>query len=264
MDEKHSRTLKRSGLFFGTTFICIGALVAALVLAVVAQREAVAPKTGPKTYSTVATGRYADAEFPRIQSSCNSTEVEFLSKAFDETIEATSYAMSVLTSNDSVVESEVYKRWFGDGKLYEVMGVVEGIANVSKTSLLLRCDDADGLCKKYQNYYAGHHREDHPYETVICDYFYEARVPLSAMCTKGNLTQYGPKKYYGIDMLHRYFHVPSITQNEFISEFTEELNETLALAKDNSSFAVRNVDNYLYFLADLWGNKVKKGGCFDN
>ncbi|SCU94532.1 LAFA_0F22386g1_1 [Lachancea sp. 'fantastica'] len=263
MNEK-GRILRRGGLFFGTATICIGTLVAALVLAVLGQRDAASHKNGPKTYSTVATGRWAQSEFPRIHSTCNSTKADFLTKAFADTMDATSYAMSVLSSNDSFVDSEIYKRWFGDGKLYEVLGVIEGVANVSKTSLLLRCDDADGLCKKNENYYAGHHRENHPYETVICDYFYQARVPLSDMCTKGNLTQYGPQKYYGIDMLHRYFHVPSISQNEFISEFTEDLDETLALARSNSTYAVRNVDSYLYFLADLWGNKVKSGGCFDN
>ncbi|SCU88518.1 LAME_0E00188g1_1 [Lachancea meyersii CBS 8951] len=263
MDVK-SKKFRRNNVIFLSALICIGTLVAALVLAIIGHKDATAVKKGPKTYKTVATGEWADAEFPRIHSTCNSTDVEFITQAFADTTEVTKYAKDVLSTNDSVVDSEVYKRWFGEGKLYEVLGVIEGLANVSKTSLLLRCDDADGLCKKYQNYYAGHHRESHPYETVICDYFYDSRVPLTEMCNRGNLTQFGPKKYYGIDMIHRYFHVPSISQDEFISEFSEDLEETLALAENNATYAVRNVDNYLYFLADLWGNKVKTGGCFDN
>ncbi|SCV02390.1 LANO_0F17546g1_1 [Lachancea nothofagi CBS 11611] len=254
---------RRNGLVFATALTCIAALVAGLVLAIVAEREAVTLKKGPKTYKTVTTGQWSDAQYPRIHSSCDSTDVDYITKAFADTHDVTSYAKEQLSHKNSV-DSEVYKRWFGDGKLYEVLGVVEGLANISKTNLLLRCDDADGLCAKNPNYYAGYHREADMFETVICDYFYEARVPLTSMCTKGNITQYGPTKYAGIDLLHRYFHISSISQNEFIGEFTDDLDETLDLAEHNSTFAVRNVDNYLYFLADVWGNKVKSGGCFDN
>ena len=62
-------------------------------------------------------------------------------------------------------------------------------------------------------------------------------------------------------MVHRYFHVPTISLNDYIGEYTEELDEILEMAENNSTFAVRNVDSYLYYLADVYSSSVVPGGC---
>lgn len=257
--SKEIGTFRRNGLVLLTSIVCIGTLIAGFVLAIIAERDAVKIKNTRKTFTTVATGEWANAQFPRLHKSCNATDVDFLTRTMNETMEVASYAKEQLLikgANDTI-----YKRWFGDGELYDVLGVVDGIANMTKTDVLLRCDDVDGLCAANPNYYAGHHREKADAETVICDYFYESRAWLSDICANGTLKDFPPPRYAGIDMIHRYFHVSFINLDEYIGEYTEEVEDVLDLAKSNSTFAVRNVDNYLYYLADIFSSGKISGGC---
>ncbi|CUS25208.1 LAQU0S35e00232g1_1 [Lachancea quebecensis] len=257
--SKQISNFRRKGLVFLTSVLCIGTLIAGFVLAIVAERNAVKMKNTRKTFSTVATEEWANPQFPRLHKTCNTTDVEFLTKTMNDTQTVASYAKEQLLvkgSNDTV-----YKRWFGDGPLYDVLGVIEGVANMTKMDVLLRCDDVDGLCAANPNYYAGHHRENADAETVICDYFYETRAWISDICSNGTLKEFPPTRYAGIDMIHRYFHVSFINEDEYIGEFTEEAEDVLELAKANSTFAVRNVDNYLYYLADVYSSVHVPGGC---
>lgn len=54
----------------------------------------------------------------------------------------------------------------------------------SKGAMLMRCDDIDGLCAANPNYYAGHHRQSAPAETVICDYFYTSKSHYQQFVSK--------------------------------------------------------------------------------
>lgn len=250
---------RRNALALLTSFICVGTLIAGLVLAIIAERKAVTMKNTRKTYATVATGEFTESPFPRLHKSCNASDVDFLTRAFADSLEVTGHARDKLLNESS--SNEIYKRWFGDGSVYEVLGVLDGIANMTKTDILLRCDDVDGRCAANPGYYAGHHRLEHDAETVICDYFYESRAFLKDLCANGTLKEFGPAKYAGIDMIHRYFHVSFVSMDEYVGEFTEEIEDMLELAKSNSTFAVRNVDNYLYYLADVYSSDKVKGGC---
>lgn len=201
---------------------------------------------------------WANPQLPEIYHTCNATNVRMLNAAFADSLEASAYAKSRLTEYG--VDDVLYKRWFGNGSAFTVMGVLDQLMESSKDGVLLRCDDVDGLCAANPDYYAGHHRESAPSETVICDYFYSSKKPLSTMCFEGNLVDVHPKHYAGIDMLHRYLHVPKINLG-IAGEYAEELDEILDLAENNSSYAVLNADNILYYIADVYSSSVIPGGC---
>lgn len=212
-----------------------------------------------ESYSMRETLGWTRPTFPELYHTCNETNNRMLNAAFKDSLEATAYAKSRLLEYGS--DDFTYKRWFGNGSIYTVMGVLENLVEASKDGVLIRCDDADGLCAANPEYYAGHHRETAPMETVICDYFYTSRKPLSMFCFEGTIIDVGPKHYAGIDLLHRYLHVPTINNEGYIGEYAEELEEIVELAESNSTFAVRNVDNYLYYIADVYGSSVTPSGC---
>lgn len=81
------------------------------------------------------------------------------------------------------------------------------------------------------------------------------------MCFEGNIVDLGPTHYAGIDMLHRYLHAPIMSSDEYITEYVEEIGELLDYAKNNGTYAVRNTDNYLYYVADVYSSAVVPGGC---
>ena len=204
---------------------------------------------------------WSNPTFPEIYHTCNETNIRMLNAALKDSVEATAFAKSRLL--DYGVDDVYYKRWFGNGSIFTVMGVLDQLVESSKENVLLRCDDIDGLCAANPNYYAGHHRASAPSETVICDYFYIARKPLSNICFEGTIVDVGPKKYAGIDMLHRYLHVPTLSF-DYIGEYAEELDEILDYAENNSTYAVRNTDNFLYYIADVYSSSVIPGGCLGN
>lgn len=202
---------------------------------------------------------WSHATFPAIYQTCNETNTRMLNAAFKDTAEVTAYGKSRLLNYG--IDDAYYKRWFGNGSIFTVMGVFDQLMEASKGSMLMRCDDADGLCAANPNYYAGHHRESAPAETVICDYFYNSKKPLSTICFEGTIVDVGPKHYAGIDMLHRYLHLLTMNMDEYISEYAETLEEAIDYAQNNATFAVKNVDNYLYYLADVYSTSVIPGGC---
>ncbi|QID85343.1 zinc- and pH-regulated surface protein [Saccharomyces pastorianus] len=52
-----------------------------------------------------------------------------------------------------------------------------------------------------------------------------------------------------------------MNMDEYISEYAETLEEAIDYAQNNATFAVKNVDNYLYYLADVYSTSVIPGGC---
>lgn len=201
---------------------------------------------------------WPEPTFPEIYHTCNVTNTRMLNSAFEDSVEASAVAKRRLL--DFGVDDVYYKRWFGNGSIFTVMGVLDHLIESSKEGVLFRCDDVDGLCAENPDYYAGHHRESAPSETVICDYFYQSKKPLSTVCFDGTIVEVGPKHYAGIDLLHRYLHVPSMSL-DYVGEFAEGLNETLEYVENNATYAVRNTDNYLYYIADVYTSSVILGGC---
>ncbi|EJS41803.1 zps1p [Saccharomyces arboricola H-6] len=202
---------------------------------------------------------WSHATFPAIYQTCNETNARMINAAYKDTAEATAYGKSRLLNYG--IDDVYYKRWFGNGSIFTAMGVFDQLMEASKGGMLVRCDDVDGLCAANPDYYAGHHRDSAPTETVICDYFYRSKKPLSTMCFEGTIVDVGPKHYAGIDMLHRYLHVPAMNMNEYIGEYGETLEEVVDFAQNNGTFAVKNVDNYLYYIADVYSSSVIPGGC---
>lgn len=204
---------------------------------------------------------WANPKFPEIHPTCNQTNARMLQAAFADSLKATAYAKNRLLEHG--VDDVFYKRWFGNGTAFSVIGVLDQLIESSKDGILLRCDDVDGLCAANPNYYAGHHRNSAPSETVICDYFYTSKMPLSMMCFQGTLVDVQPNHYAGIDMLHRYLHIPKLNLG-IVGEYADEIDELLELAKSNSSYALRNTDNILHYIADVYSSSVRSGGCLGN
>lgn len=202
---------------------------------------------------------WARPVFPEIYHTCNATNARMLNAAFRDSVEATAFAKERLL--DYGVDDVYYKRWFGNGSVFTVMGVLDHLVESSKDSVLFRCDDVDGLCAENPDYYAGHHRSSAPSETVICDYFYVSKKPLNTICFDGTIVDVGPKHYAGIDLLHRYLHVPSLSLDGYVGEYAEGLEEVVEYAENNATYAVRNTDNYLYYIADVYASSVNPGGC---
>ncbi|KAG7789935.1 hypothetical protein KL929_002631 [Ogataea haglerorum] len=202
---------------------------------------------------------WSNPQFASIYHTCNETNARMIRAGLKDSLEAAAYARARLTEYGK--DDEIYERWFGNGSIYEVIGTIDWLVEASKDSLLYRCDDIDGECAANPTTYPGYHREDAPGETVICDLFYTSKKPLANMCFDGSIVSTGPKHYAGIDLLHRYLHVPYMSSDGYIAEYFEELDEILDVAQTNSSFAVRNVDSFLYYIAEVYSEAVIPGGC---
>lgn len=197
--------------------------------------------------------------FPEIHDSCNETNTNMLNAAFEDTVQVTDVIRNRLLEYG--VEDKFYKRWFGNGSIFTVLGVFNHLVESSKEGMIYRCDDADGKCAANPTSWAGHYRVSNPMQTVICNRFYTVKKPLTSMCFDGTVLEVGPTHYAGIDLLHRYLHAPTMNSDEYITEYVEEVHDLLDYAKNNATYAVRNVDNYLYYTADVYSSSVVPGGC---
>ncbi|SCU81428.1 LAMI_0B06194g1_1 [Lachancea mirantina] len=239
-------------------------IVTATILGLVALGQ-----TAPTVYTSNATD--ADVEFsddvvawgnptfPSIYHTCNDTDIRMIKSAFMDSLEVSAYARDRLLNYGA--DDLFFNRWFGNGSLTTVLGTLDHLVEASKDGMLLRCDDIDGLCAKNPTTYPGYHRATEDKETVICDLFYQTKKPLSSICFEGNLVDVHPKHYAGVDMLHRYLHVSMMNLNGYIAEFAEDLDEIVEYAHSNTTYAVRNVDSYLYYMADVYSSSVIEGGC---
>ncbi|ODV60828.1 Zps1p, partial [Ascoidea rubescens DSM 1968] len=196
--------------------------------------------------------------FPTIHSSCNATERRKLEYMFKESLEVVAKGRNHILNEGN--NYEVFKRWFGeDGDMFVVLGIFDYVLQGNKDGILFRCDDADGSCAKNPTW-GGHHRTDPKYEneTVICENFYRSRKTLLDICGSNTISEDGPANYASVDLVHRYFHVPSMSRGIVIEEDYDDLEE---FAQNNGTYASRNVDNLLHYLADSYGHDIQEGGC---
>lgn len=202
---------------------------------------------------------WTNPTFPQYHNSCNITNQRMINGALSDTLEVSSFARDRLLANGT--SDEIYKRWFGDAPLFTVAGVIENTIQGVKDDLLFRCDDPQGGCAANPTSWWGYHVLNTTGETNFCDLFYSGKKPLTHICFEGTIVEVGPTLYAGIDLFHRYFHLDQMSSEGYIGEYTEELDDILALAQNNATYAVRNVDNYLYYLADVYAEAVIPGGC---
>ena len=196
--------------------------------------------------------------FPYFHQSCNATNQRMLSSGLKDTLEVTAVTRDKLLANGT---DKFFKRWFGNSSVFTVIGTLEYVIESGKSDVLYRCDDPSGDCAVHSTDWPGYHVTNTTGETNICDLFYQTKKPLSTICFEGDIVELGPKHYSGIDLFHRFLHLDNLNGNGFISEWTETLPEVLYLAENNATFAARNTDNYLYYLADVYAATVNPGGC---
>lgn len=65
--------------------------------------------------------------------------------------------------------------------------------------------------------------------------------------------------YWSIDLIHRFFHVPQIT-NSAVNHYAENLEEVYELAAHNSTYSPFDSDALQYYAAHVYINEVVKGG----
>ncbi|SCU89931.1 LAFA_0E21946g1_1 [Lachancea sp. 'fantastica'] len=258
-DQIAPKSFVRNGIGAIVAVVLIAMTVISMVFGIRADRETNHPVDLVIKRPNVESAGWDHPQYPTFLSTCSGEHLKVLEGAFNETMNITALARARLMAYGD--KDQIYKRWFGSGNLYTVVGVLEAIAEVPKENVLFRCDDIDGLCAANPDYYAGHHRLNATQETVICDFFYESKLPSNSMCSKGGMATVAPSKYMGIDMIHRLFHVPTMNLDEYIGEYAEEMDEVLEMASKNATFAVKNVDSYLYYLYEVYSNVVKPGGC---
>jgi len=128
-----------------------------------------------------------------------------------DTYEVASFAQEYVAKNGPT--DPVFQLWFGNAtdSYSKVLGVWESLLTSNKEGVLLRCDNPDGNCQF--DGWRGHWRGDNgTSETVICDASYTDRQFNTAFCAYGfELATTKPQLYWSVDLIHRLFHVPQIT-----------------------------------------------------
>lgn len=193
-----------------------------------------------------------------IHKSCNNTEFNQLTQAFEETQALAAHARDHTLRFGN--NSEFYRKYFGDDTPSgEVVGIFDNIVNGDKTGVLFRCDDIDGNCKN--DGWAGHWRgENATDETVICELSYTSRLFLSQVCSQG-YTVAGSKNsiFWAGDLLHRVWHTDKLGQG-VVGHYADTYEECLELAKTNSSEAVRNSATLRYYALDVYAYDLSVPG----
>jgi hypothetical protein len=195
-------------------------------------------------------------EFP-IHASCNATQRSMIKKGLDETLTIVGHARDHILRYGN--DSEVYTKYFGDAPTGEPLGWFTKIADGDKAGILFRCDNIDGNCD--QEGWAGHWRGSNATsETVICDLSYEIRRPLSTMCMLGyDVANGATNTFWASDLLHRLLHLPPIGEGvveHYNDEEEEKYPGTIALAKNNATYAVRNSDTLQYFALEAYAHDI--------
>lgn len=198
-----------------------------------------------------------DITYPSIEN-CNATQVKMINKYYQDMLEVASVARAHLINNDV---DDAFVHWFGEeGNPLTVLGVIDNIVEGAKDGIKYRCDDIEGSCAKHPTDWPGYHRVNATQETVLCDLFFTSKKPLEQMCVLGDIMTVKPKRFAGIDMFHRYLHIESISKG-FVAEYVEEMEEMIDYAENNSTYAVINTDNILYYLAESYSLELTDGGC---
>lgn len=192
-----------------------------------------------------------------IHDSCNSTERRQLTKALADTYEVASVARDYVLNHG--VNDAVYQTYFGNADPFSVIGAYENLISGNKDGILLRCDDIDQNC--HQEGWAGHWRgENATLETVICPLSYELRGYNEQWCTRGyNVAEFSASYYFATDLIHRFFHVPTISNN-LVGHYADEYADCIELAEHNATWAPFNTHTLQYFAADVYGREVAAPG----
>ncbi|WOO83155.1 Major allergen Asp f 2 [Vanrija pseudolonga] len=197
----------------------------------------------------------ADVE---IHASCNATQRRMLTQALSDTWEVVTVAQDYIKHNGP--KDDVFKLYFGDKpEAYPTaLGVYEALLHSDKAGVVLRCDNPDGRCATPG--YAGHWRGDaSPSETVICDLSYEARIYNPGFCMFGfRLDKDKPSKFWSIDLIHRFYHVPQIT-NSAVNHYAANLAEVVQLSQNNSTFSPFDSDALQFFAAHVYALNIGAG-----
>jgi hypothetical protein len=85
----------------------------------------------------------AVTQYP-IHSSCNATQRRQLETALGETVDLASHARDHILRWGN--QSEIYRKYFGNGPSMEAIGAYEVIISGDKGGVLFRCDNPDGNC----------------------------------------------------------------------------------------------------------------------
>lgn len=210
------------------------------------------------------------SQYP-IHSSCNATQRLQIETGLNETIQFAQHAADhVLRWQNN---SEIYRKYFGDRPVYEVIGAFDIIASGDKSGVLFRCDNPDGNCAlkgKSKSTstnntdflgWAGHWRgENATGETVICDLSYQTRRSLSSMCSLGYNVASSPLNiFWASDLMHRLYHMPTIG-GAYIEHFADDHDEVLELAASNSSESTHDSHTLQYFALEAWAYDIAVPG----
>ncbi|WVQ99805.1 hypothetical protein IAU59_006947 [Kwoniella sp. CBS 9459] len=194
-----------------------------------------------------------------IHESCNATQRRMLEKGLADAFEVATVAQEYVATNGA--EDPVFQKYFGtEPKSYAtVLGVWESLLTSNKEGVLLRCDNPDGNCG--QPGWRGHWRGDNATsETVICDLSYTDRLYNEAFCMFGYTVAGSPLgTYWSIDLIHRMFHVPTIT-NALVGHYSEDYASALELAEHNATYSAIDSDALQAFAAHVYAVEVAKGG----
>ncbi|WVN89160.1 uncharacterized protein L203_104376 [Cryptococcus depauperatus CBS 7841] len=194
-----------------------------------------------------------------IHESCNATQRRMLDKALSDAFEVASFAKEYARTNGPA--DPVFQKYFGkDADSYtQVIGIWDAFLTGNKEGVILRCDNPDGNCA--QKGFNGHWRGNNATsETVICDLSYTSRIYNEAFCMSGfQLASQKPSTYWSVDLIHRFFHVPAVT-NGLVGHFAEDYASILELAEHNSTFAAIDSNALQYFAAHVYAIEVAKGG----
>lgn len=198
-----------------------------------------------------------------IHESCNVTQRRMLEKAFNETWEVAEFAQQYTLHNGP--DDEVFKLYFGEEKenYAKVLGVWESLLYSDKSGVVFRCDNIDGNCG--QAGWRGHWRGNNATsETVICDASYTDRRPVSQLCMMGYQLagSLAPSTFWPIDLIHRMFHVPQLT-NDAVHHYIPEgskLPAIFTLAETNATWSPFDSDTLQFYAAHVYINEVVKAG----
>ncbi|EAT89727.1 hypothetical protein HBH56_018760 [Parastagonospora nodorum] len=197
-------------------------------------------------------------EYP-IHASCNATQKAYIKKGLQETETIARHARDhILRWGNS---SAIYKKYFGDAATGEPAGWFAKIADGDKAGVVFRCDDPDQNCAT-QKGWAGHWRgANASSETVICDVSYETRRSLEGLCGFGWTVATGATNFYWAgDLLHRLLHIPKVGEGVVEHYSVGKYPGVLELAKENSTYAVRDSDTLQYFALEAYAQDIAVPG----
>ncbi|KID81755.1 major allergen Asp f 2-like protein [Metarhizium guizhouense ARSEF 977] len=193
-----------------------------------------------------------------IHESCNSSLRAQLQQGLDETVELAQHARDHLLRWGHA--SKFVDKYFGNGSTAHAIGWYDRIIAADKTEMLFRCDDPDRNCET-QKGWAGHWRGSNATtETVICPLSFAIRRPLSSVCNLG-YTVTGSKlnTYWATDLMHRLFHVPTISEG-IVDHYSHGYAGILELAKKDPEKSGIDTDALQYFAIDVWAYDIAAPG----